>query len=172
MKIILIVSILLSTLYSYQLENKLKVLIIGKVAKYISWPDTKENQEEFVITILKNSDGTIFDKIYHNKKIKHKPVTLKYIDSIDELEETDILFISSANNKNLPQILKTIETKEIFTVSDIRGFAEKGGMMQIYFASQRVKLKINLDVTQKINFKIKSSLLRIADVLRGTSTNE
>ncbi len=167
---IILISLLLTNIYAYQLENKLKVLIIGKVAKYISWQESDEDM--FIITVLRDNDENLFDDIYQNKKIKHKPVSIHYIDDITQLQKTDILYLSPSNSKKLPQILEQLKNKNIFTISDIRGFAEKGGMMQIYFASQRVKLKINLENTQQENFKIKSSLLRISDVLRGNSTNE
>jgi len=167
---IILISLLLTNIYAYQLENKLKVLIIGKVAKYISWQES--DKDMFIITVLRDNDENLFDDIYQDKKIKHKPVSIRYIDDIKQLQKTDILYLSPSNSKNLPQILEQLKNKNIFTISDIRGFAEKGGMMQIYFASQRVKLKINLENTQQENFKIKSSLLRISDVLRGNSTNE
>ena len=170
MKTILFLSLFFTTIYAQHSESSLKILIIGKVAKYITWQES--HHKNFIITVLKNRDNNIFDTTYHNRKIKHKPVIIKYIDDIKKLTKTDILYISSLNSKDLSKILQYIEGKNIFTVSDIRGFAEKGGMMQIYFASQRVKLKINLDVTQQEHFKIKSSLLRIANVLRGDSTNE
>jgi len=167
---IILISLLLTNIYAYQLENKLKVLIIGKVAKYISWQES--DKDMFIITVLRDNDENLFDDIYQDKKIKHKPVSIRYIDDIKQLQKTDILYLSPSNSKKLPQILERLKNKNIFTISDIRGFAEKGGMMQIYFASQRVKLKINLENTQQENFKIKSSLLRISDVLRGNSTNE
>jgi len=168
---IILLSLLVTSIYAYEQESKLKVLIIGKVAKYISWQKT--DQDRFIITILKNNDGDLFQNIYKNRKIKHKPVVIKYIDNINQLQDTDILYISPLNNQQIPYILKKLQTENnIFTISDIRGFAEKGGMMQIYFASQRAKIKINLTQTTDKKFKIKSSLLRIADVLRGSSLYE
>ncbi|MEA1917934.1 MAG: YfiR family protein [Campylobacterota bacterium] len=146
-------------------EDKLKVLIVGKVAKFISWE--KSDNKNFVITILNNPFGDMFDKAFKGKKIKKKDVEIKYIDNIDQLGFTNILYISNKDSKNLDTILERVKGKNILTVSGIRGFAQKKGAMQIYFASQKVKLKINLDTAKEDNLKIKSSLLRIADVIRG-----
>ncbi len=52
-----------TTLNAYQSEDKLQAIIIGKVAKYITWENT--NQEEFVITILKNPFDDLFDKLLY-----------------------------------------------------------------------------------------------------------
>ena len=153
----------LNSLSAYQSEDKLKALIIGKVAKYIVW-DNKHT--DFTITIL-NDKNNFFKKIYHNKKIHGKNIKIDYIDTIDKLNKSDILYISDKDSKILDDILKKVENKNILLVSDIRGFAERGGILQIYFVSQKIKLRINLDNAKKENLKIKSSLLRVADVVRN-----
>jgi len=104
------------------------------------------------------------------KKIHNKPIELKYITNIDDLGTTNILYLPQSNTKNLLKILQKLQGKNILTVSDIRGFAEKKGMLQIYFVSQKPKLKINLDQAHKHKLKISLSLLRIADVIRGDAS--
>jgi len=150
--------------FSYESEDKLKAVIMGKLAKYITW-DT-EDSEYFVITILQNPFGDLLDKNYHDKKIKSKNVKINYINQPDELEFTHILYIPQVNQKQLEQILDKTQHKNILTISDSRGFAEKGGIVQVYFVSQKVKLKINLDLAKAENLMISSALLRIATVVR------
>jgi len=165
-KFILILVLFFTSLNAYESENKLKVVVIGKVAKFITWKD--KGYDKFIITVLNNPYGELFNKILIGKKIKNKQIEIKYIDNIDNLSDTNILFISTSNAKNLKFILNKIKGKNILTVSDIRGFADKNGIMQIYFASQKVKLRINLNIAKEDNLKISSSLLRIADVIRGS----
>lgn len=162
--IFIVISVFLTTLNAYESEDKLKVVIIGKVAKFIKWKDN--NYDNFIITVLNNPYEKLFDKTFQNKKIKNKNIQIKYISNIDELTDTNILYIPPSNAKNLSDILSQLDGKNILTVSDIRGFAEKNGMMQIYFVSQKVKLKVNLDVAKRENLKISSSLLRIAKVIK------
>jgi len=164
-KFILPIVVLLSIdLNAYQSEDKLKVVLVGKVGKYITWQE--KNSDDFIITILNNQNGDLFNKIYRDKKIKNHAVKLKYIQDIDELTQTNILYIPSSNSKNLEEIFKKTVDKNILTISDIRGFSQKGGILQIYFASQKPKIRINLDVAKRENLKIKSSLLRIADIVK------
>jgi len=139
-------------------------VLVGKVGKYVTWDH--QNNEKFIITILDNQDNNLFDKVYKNKKIKKHNVELKYIDNIDELSETNILFISVSKSNNLQEILEKTSNKNILTVSVIRGFAQKGGILQIYFSSQKPKIRINLNASKKENLKIKSSLLRISDIVK------
>ena len=162
--IVSVMILLFTTLQAYQPEDKLKVVLVGKVGKYVTW--NNQDNKNFIITILNNRNGDLFDKIYKNKKINKRFIELKYIENIGELSTTNILFISLDNSKNLQEILKKTANKNILTVSVIRGFAQKGGMLQIYFLSQKPKIRINLDVSKKENLKIKSSLLRISDIVK------
>lgn len=151
-------------LHGYQSEDKLKAVIIGKVAKFISWQESQ--RDTFIITVLDSPLQDLLKKMHSKKSIKSKKVKIVHINNIDELEFTHILYIPSSKASSLKKILKKIKNKNILTISDIRGFAEKKGIVQIYFVSQKVKLKINLDVAREENLKIKSTLLAIATVIK------
>ncbi len=153
-----------SSLHAYESEDKLQVVLVGKVAKYIEFLDT--SSQTFTITVLKNNFGTLFDEIYKNKKINSKPVTIKYIQTIDKLETSDILYIPKVTSKELSNILEQTQNKNILTISNTRGFAHKGGVMQFYFVSQKIKIKINIHSAKKQNLKIRPTLLRISDVVK------
>lgn len=164
LKVLILFSLLFNTLNAYESEEKLKIIVIGKIAKFIKWEPSKN--KVFTITILNNPDDTLFDEIFLNKKIQGKNVKLIYIDNIDQLSITNILYIPKTDSKALLNILKKTKNKNILTVSDIRGFADKNGIIQISFVSQKVKLKINLNEANKSRLKISLSLLRIADVIK------
>lgn len=153
-----------NSLNSYELEDKLQVIITGKIAKFISWND--DDSKELVITIFNNKFGNYFDELYQDKKIKGKNVVINYIDKIEQIKNTHILYICNSDFNTLNNIFNHTKDKKIVTISDIRGFAQKGGMVQIYQKNLKLKLKINLDVANKKDINIKSSLLRIVDIVR------
>ena len=153
-----------TSINGYELEDRLKVLITGKIAKFITWQDN--NSSEFVIGVYKNQLNDFFENIYNNTKIKSKKVKVKYIEKIEDLSKVKILYISQATTSELSSIFKYVKNKNIVTISDIRGFTQKGGTIQLYSKNQKLKIRINLDNAKKENIKIKSSLLRISDVIR------
>lgn len=166
-KSVLIVCILLMniSLYGYESEEKLEAVIIGKIAKYIMWKDT--SVDDFTIATLDTKLYNLFKEIYEGKQIKGKNVYVQNITDISKLGNPNILYISKEHSKNLQTILKNTQSKNILTVSNIRGFTEKNGIVQINFIAQKPKLKINLDEANKENLKVRSSLLRIVDVVKG-----
>jgi len=147
--------------------EKLKALIVGKVAKYVHW---KHNTNKFfTITMINEPSPEFFYQLYENQKIKNRSVKINHISSIDELRTTDILYIPKGNTLQLSHILESIDSKDILTISDIRGFAQKGGMIQLSFVSQKIKLKVNTDVAKEHDLHITPTLLRIADRVKGNN---
>lgn len=157
--------LLSTTLFGYQSEKYLEAVIIGKVAKYVQWQHN--NSKDFTIAILHNPFGDMLDTIYEDKTIHNKKVKIVYIDNIEELpEDTKILYIPKEDSAQLISIIDTIKHKPIFTISPIQGFAEKEGILQIYFIERKIKFKINLEIATSNNLYIKSTLLQISEVLQ------
>jgi len=150
--------------YAYESEAKLQSAIVGKIAEYVSWPG--EPGDDFTITILKNRMGTHFEETYAANTIQGKPVRIIQSDDIAAVGSPEILYISERNSRQLPAILDALRNRPVLTVSDIRGFAEKGGMVQIYFTGQRMRLKINLEALEAHGLKASPYLLRVADIVK------
>jgi len=163
LKVFFTVAVFASHLTAYDADDSLKVSILEKATQFVS---LKEKGDSVTITVFNNAYGDLFERVFANKQINSKKVKIKYVNSIDKLDDATILYISNVNAENLAEILRRVEHKNILTVSDIRGFAEKGGIMQLYIVSQKAKLKINLDAANKEDIKIKASLLRIAEVIK------
>ena len=49
-------------------------------------------------------------------------------------------------------------------MSDIEGFAELGGMIELFTEKSKVRMRINLEAVKAANLKISSKLLRVAEV--------
>jgi hypothetical protein len=149
--------------FAYESEAELSVVIIGKLAKFITWEDVQS--DHFIITILNNPFKDLVDKTYRGKQVQTKDVEVKYINDIKDLGFTHILFVPEVPREEMNNIKAKVRNKNILTVSDARGFAEKGGIIQIYFAKQKTRLKINFDLSQKEHLKISSSLLSISEIV-------
>lgn len=166
-KSIFIFLLSINSLFAYQSEESLKITVIGKIAKYVSWPNETSS---FTITILDNPFGKKINIAYKDKKIGGKKIKIVSINDIKDLpQDTKILYIPKKDSYKLTTILQSISGKNILTISDIRGFAQKKGILQVYFLSRKLRLKINLDIAKKNNLQIRSVLLRIAKVLKDKS---
>ncbi len=77
------------SLHAEESQDRIKALVIGKVAKYVKWDNTAN--KKFIITVLNDKKFSKELKALHN--IKEKSVMIKNIKSINKLTATDILYI-------------------------------------------------------------------------------
>ena len=157
--------------YTYSIQDRIKAFIIGKVAKYVTWPNS--DSRTFKVTVIADKRfGELVKATYSSTKIKNKVVEVFIIDDLEELKETHVLFIPEASYSVLTEILEKIKGKGILTISDSRGFAEKNGIIQLYYSAQKTRLKINYEKSKFENLGISSSLLQIAQIVESKVTNE
>jgi len=152
-------------LFSYEQESTLACLVTSKIAKF-----TQENNDAlnpYTITVLHNQFGNQFDDIFKNITINNKKVKILYIDDIKSLKKSNILFIFDADPKELRKISTFIKDKHILTMSMMRGFAQRDGMIEIDAYNQKLKLKINLQNVKREHIYINSALLRIAEIIKN-----
>jgi len=168
MKKILLFCLLLifsSNIFAYENENKVICAITSKIAKFTQKNNSKITP--YTITVFNNQFGNLFTEILKNIKIDNKDVQILYIDDITQLQPSNVLFIFDAPIDKLNKILSFIKNKHTLTMSTMRGFAQRGGMVQIYSQNQKLKLKINLESVKKEGIYINSALLRIATIVKG-----
>ena len=73
-----------------------------------------------------------------------------------------VLFISSSEEKRLPEILKSLQNAPILTVSEMDRFTESGGMINFVWVEKTIHFQINDVVAKNAGLKIGSKLLGLA----------
>ena len=156
------------SLYAKEREE-VKAIYLGRLSNYTTWPNSAslENINSFKICVIGDNPFKHYLSNYRDKQIKKKSVEIKYIKTTKESSDCHLLFISLSERKRVDQILKDIQKSPILTISEIRGFTERNGMIQFYMRGQKVKIKVNLDVLNHYGFSIHSDLLAIVKVVRG-----
>jgi hypothetical protein len=152
--------------WASQEENKLLAVFLGRFASYIEFPERTAGQ--FVITVIdENPFGNLLDDLYRGKAIGGKPVVIRYATKIDEVGQSDIMFITLVNPRNRQEAIDYGIRNSILTISTATGFAERGGIIQLDFLQQHTRLKINHGSAVKSNIRIGAPLLSLATVIRG-----
>lgn len=171
-KIVVILSVLLliSSIrisYSANEERDLQAVFLGRFAKFVEWPE--KNREKFIITLIdENPFDNLLDDLYRNKKIHNKTIEIHYVTRIDDIKETDILFITLDNQYEVKKVIEYAQKMSILTISEQRGFVQRGGIIQLNFVMQKTQIKINYKSALKSKIKISAPLLAIAQqVIRG-----
>ena len=169
MRLVILLLLIYTSVFAYEQESELICAITSKMAKFTRENNTKINP--YTITVLHNQFNHLFSKTFKNIKIYDKRVQILYINNIHNLQSSNILFFFDTPPNELDKVLNYIKGKHILTISTMRGFTQRGGMIQIYAKNQKLKLNINLDNVKKEGIYINSALLRIAHIIKGNEND-
>ncbi len=149
-----------------QEENRLMAVFFGRFASYIELPD--RSSKHFVITVIdENPFGNLLDDLYAGKLVAGKPVVIRYVTRVEDVGQSDMLFITLVNPRARQDAIDYGAKHSILTISTASGFAERGGIIQLDFLQQHTRIKINHGAAVKSNIRIGAPLLALASVIRG-----
>lgn len=143
--------------------SKVKALWVHTLISYIKWGDDESNSNKTICTRGLDRTYKFLKEIQEEKKTSYK---FKEIGNNTNLQECNLLYIATSEANNLTGILNSTESKKIVTVSDIKGFAEDGGIIELSHNQEVVKLKINVTVAKQSGIVINSDLLALSTIIQ------
>jgi hypothetical protein len=91
-------------------------------------------------------------------KIKSKKIIVKRISTLKEINNCQILFISSSEKYELTKILKSVNKLPILTIGDTEGYSQRGVMINI-FIDKSIQFDVNKINADLSGIYISSKLL-------------
>lgn len=119
--------------------------------------------DSFDICVLgENPFGTALATVVANETVAGKRVIAKQIPLAEDAMNCRVLFISSSEDKRLKQILASLTTASVLTVSDLPHFTQRGGMVQFVVEDNRVRFEVNSASAARARLTLSSELLKLA----------
>jgi len=162
-------------------EYQLKAVFLYNFAKFVEWPAEcfADPGAPIILGILGTDPfGTAIDQTIEGKTVKGRKLAIKRFEKIEDLgspsarkkkECYHILFISSshsATRERLAKILETLKDSSVLTVSEVKQFAQRGGMVNFIVKEKKIRFEINVDAVERAKLKISSKLLKLAQIVR------
>jgi hypothetical protein len=154
---------------------QLKALYLFNFAKYTEWPKEAfpDANSPFVLGILGQDPFRSDIDIIKGKTIKGRKLEIRKLRSVEEVKDCHLLFISSSETNNLPQILGALDHAHILTIAEADGFIEQNGMINLVPeqkspGTQVVGFEINQAAAEKANLKMDTQLLKLAKRTKGS----
>ncbi len=143
-------------------EYELKAVFIYNFTKYIQWADS-DTSRTFEIAVIGDSNIINPLKIIAEKKIvNNRKIIITHFQNIDDLRSCHILFISALKLNQLDEILQKVEHENILTISDSKGFAQKGVAINFILVADKVKFEINSRAFERTGLQVSSQLQKLA----------
>jgi hypothetical protein len=149
-------------------DYDVKAVYLYNFGRFVEWPAAvfaKSNL--FTICVLgEDPFGPALDATLSRETIAGKSVAAKRISSPQDAVNCQILFLSSAEETRLTQIIEALDRGAVLTVSDIPRFSQRGGMIQFVPEGKKVRFEVNLNAVQRAGLNLSSELLRVATTVR------
>lgn len=150
-------------------EYDVEAAYLYNFGRFIQWPPKPQvpPANSFLICILgQDPFGPALKQTIANEFIDGKSVIAKQVSTAGEASDCHVLFISSSEERRLPQILASLSKSSVLTVSDLPGFMERGGMIEFVLEDSRVRFEVNVDTATRVGLTLSSDLLKLATNVR------
>jgi hypothetical protein len=153
-------------------QYQVKAVFLYNLTNFIRWPASKNHDVDrpFTIAILgRDNLGTYLDKAVSTESVNGRRIVLKRYMDLDELrrQPCDLLFVGEDQQAIWPQIRAITRQHAILTVSDVEGFAHRGGMVNLLTSGRKIRIEINIEEAKKKGFEISAKLLRLSRIVKG-----
>jgi hypothetical protein len=150
------------------LEYKVKAAYVFKLLSFVEWEAATNPQSSNSVTnICVVGDDPIKEAIQllNNKTVKGRTISIDQKHLNDSLADCHIVFVTRAEASHLDEILLKVDSRVNLTISDIKGFAELGGMVELAIVEDKVKLVINRKKVNESAIQFSSKLMGVAKLI-------
>lgn len=150
-------------------EYQIKAALLYRFAQFTEWPAgaLAEHRQLTLCVLGENPFGGLLDDIAGNTVHQRKLAVQRLADP-QSLSQCHIAFVGAMRPDALSQTIKRSRQLNVLTVSDAKGFAAAGGMIQFVIVNDRVQFEINNAATDRAGLKLSSHLLKLARALHTT----
>ncbi|MBY0408439.1 MAG: YfiR family protein [Rickettsiales bacterium] len=146
-------------------EYLVKAAFIYNFVKFVEWPGGKAIAQRSNIDVCVMGDsplsgaGSVF-KAASTPKLSLSLV--KENDTQAAIGHCHVLFISESEAVRMRDLLAALKGRPVLTVSDVEGFAEKGGMIGFVMSDGKIKVVVNTHSATQSGMRVDAQLLEIA----------
>lgn len=153
-------------------EYFVKAVYLFNFIKFIEWPGQYALSQRGEANVCIAGKDPFGAELQYIEKASTDKLKLKILRGVsdDQMKECHMLFISTSEEGRLGDILAQLRALPVVTVSEIPGFADRGGMIGFVnvekniglFSKEQIRLEINKKAASGVNLRVDANLLEIA----------
>lgn len=162
-KLLFLVFFLIVGTQSFAQEYKYHPIFIYNFSKYIEWPADKANQD-FVISVVGNAGAyrQMLDIMEKKKSIKNRPLVVKQCKSIDEVGQSDVVFVTKYEKVDSDLLKQKLRKEGTLVITEHEGLAANGSHINFIIENSKIGFELNSASAENSGLKVSSSLASLA----------
>ena len=147
-------------------EFEVKAAFLYRFASFVEWPETAASEDAFEVCIVGDDPfGKAFEPFLDQEVQGRRLRIIRHPSAVD-IPRCRILFVGDSLKDHIGQILQQVADEPVLTVSDIDGFAARGGILNFVLRERKVRFAINLEAADRAGVKMSSRLLKLAEIVK------
>lgn len=147
-------------------EYETKAKFIYNFAHYMEWKGETGVKNVKICIIGRDPFGQKIDALEAMSDDKVKYSISRNVNS-GNIKSCKMIFVSASAEERMREVVSLVSGNPTITISDIEGFAKRGGIVEFIIVNNRIRLIVNLKAAIQSGIKINPELLEIAqEVIR------
>jgi hypothetical protein len=149
-------------------EAEVKIAYLYNFARYVQWPDSAFASNDAPIVICVLGDGSFVSEakgIIGSRKVGAHGVQVVTRSAVEQTSNCHILYIPASASAQHSEVISSLGSRSVFTVSESAGFAKNGGVANFIREDRKIRFEINRKAANKAGLKVSARLLRVAKVV-------
>jgi hypothetical protein len=163
----------LEVAYQYR-ESRVIAAFLFNFTKFVTWPETAfdNSRSPLVLAVFDPELYAAASESLAGRQIGGRVLEVRKIAGIDEALDSHLLFIGATEAARLDKLLAAVAVQPILTISDIGGFAARGGMVELFKDERKIRFGVRLAAVGMAGLNISSEVLHLASFVQGANGGE
>jgi hypothetical protein len=145
-------------------EYLLKTAFVFNFARYTTWPPPSPDGP-FNLCILGDDDFGTAAQYLDGQHLRQRNIDVRFHKVDDDLGGCQLVYVTQPLAGQLDTLLPRLHAERMLTVSDIPGFADRGGILGLKIVDNRIRFEANPSAAKRAGLRLSAQLLRLADVI-------
>lgn len=148
--------------------QQVKSAYVFNFIKFVEWPAQEIRTGGRVRLCVVGDDGLHASlSALNGRKVGEYELQVRLSTDPANLSGCHVLFIGEQERRRLVPIIKSLDGAHVLTISDIPGFAERGGGIGLLHRDERMLFEVNLASTRKAGLRLSGQMLNLAANIFG-----
>jgi hypothetical protein len=147
---------------SYAQEESFIAMSIYNFTRYVDWPSNNATND-FIIDIIGHK--SVYEKlkdVASGKKVGSQNITVRFLETPNNITQSHILFIGFWQSKDLPKILEKVGNASTLMIGEKDGMIDAGVAINFIIRNNTIKFEIKKANILKYGLTINETLLGLA----------
>jgi hypothetical protein len=149
-------------------EYRLKLAFLYNFAQFVQWPADAFRDSGAPLTICVAGENPFqgeIERSLRGRTVGGHPVELRKLNLHEDPHACQMIFVRATEKNSTSRILANSKGSSTLTVGEAKGFAERGGIINLTREENKLRFEVNINAAAQTKLKISSKLLALAKIV-------